>query len=93
MNQRTTTINLKYLLPNQILKFDLPDGSYSVSDIQDYFQFIIKKHKTLTANPPIQIYPNKTKSRIVFKVKTGDKLELLSSETMKLLQKKTQKKR
>ena len=93
LNQRTTTINLKYLLPNQILKFDLPDGSYSVSDIQDYFQFIIKKHKTLTANPPIQIYPNKTKSRIVFKVKTGDKLELLSSETMKLLQKKTQKKR
>ena len=38
-----------------------------------------------TQNPPIQIYPNKIKSIIVFKVKTGCKLELLSPETMKLL--------
>ena len=66
-------------------KFDLLDGSYSISDIQDYFEFIIKKHETLTENPPIQIYPNKIKNRIVFKVKTGYKLELLSPETMKLL--------
>ena len=65
--------------------FDLPDGSYSISDIQDYFEFIIKKHETLTENPPIQIYPNKIKNRIVFKIKTGYKLELLSPETMKLL--------
>ena len=36
-------------------------------------------------NPPVQIYPNKTKKRIVFKIKTGYKLELLTSETMKLL--------
>ena len=63
----------------------LADGSYSISDIQDYFEFIIKKHETLTENPPIQIYPNKIKNRIVFKVKTGYKLELLSPETMKLL--------
>ena len=65
--------------------FDLPDGSYSIADIQDYFEFIIKKHETLTENPPIQIYPNKIKNRIVFKIKTGCKLELLTSETMKLL--------
>ena len=65
--------------------FDLPDGSYSIADIQDYFEFIIKKHETLTENPPIQIYPNKIKNRIVFKIKTGYKLELLTSETMKLL--------
>ena len=39
--------------------FDLSDGSYSVSDIQDYFEFIIKKHETLTEDPPVQIYPNK----------------------------------
>ena len=65
--------------------FDLPDGSYSIEDIQDYFEFIIKKHETLTENPPVQIYPNKIKNRIVFKIKTGYKLELLSSETMKLL--------
>ena len=63
----------------------MPDGSYSVSDIQDYFEFIIKKHETLTENPPIQIYPNKIKHRIVFKVKAGYKLKLLSLETMKLL--------
>ena len=55
--------------------FDLPDGS-SISDIQDYFEFIIQKHETLTENPPIQIYPNKIKNRIVFKIKTGYKLEL-----------------
>ena len=66
-------------------EFDLPDGSYSISDIQDYFEFIIKKHETLTENPPIQIYPNKIKNRIVFKIKTGYKLELLSPETIKLL--------
>ena len=61
------------------------DDSYSISDIQDYFEFIIKKHETLAENPPIQIYPNKIKNRIVFKVKTGYKLELLSPETMELL--------
>ena len=65
--------------------FDLPDSCYSISDIQDYFEFIIKKHKTLTENPPVQIYPNKIKNRIVFKIKTGYKLELLTPETMKLL--------
>ena len=66
-------------------EFDLPDDSYSISDIQDYFEFIIKKHETLTENPPGQIYTNKIKNKIVFKIKTGYKLELLSSETMKLL--------
>ena len=67
-------------------KFDLPDGSYSIADIQDYFECIIKKHKTLAENPLVQIYPNKIKTRIVFKVKTGYRLELLSLETMKLLE-------
>ena len=65
--------------------FDLPDGSYSISDIQDYFEFVIKKHETLTENPPIQICANEIKNRIVFKIKTGYKLELLTPETMKLL--------
>ena len=58
--------------------FDLPDGSYSIDYIQDYFEFIIKKHETLTDNPPVQIYQNKIKNRIVFKIKTGNKLELLT---------------
>ena len=66
-------------------EFDLPDGSYSIADIHDYFEFIIRKHETLAENPPVQIYPNKIKNRIVFRVKTRYKLELLSLETMKLL--------
>ena len=65
--------------------FDLPNGSYSISDIQDYFEFIIKKHKTLTENPPVEIYVNRIKNRIVFRIKTWYKLELLTPETMKLL--------
>ena len=56
--------------------FDLPDGSYSIADIQDYFEFIIKKHETLTEDPPVEIYLNKIKNRIAFKIKTGYKLEL-----------------
>ena len=50
--------------------FDLPDGCYSIEDIQDYFEFIIKKHETLIENPSIEMYPNKIKNRIVFKIKT-----------------------
>ena len=64
--------------------FDLPDGSYSIEDIQDYFEFIIKKQETLTEDPPVEIYLNKIKNRIVFKIKTGYKLELLTPETMRL---------
>ena len=63
--------------------FNLPDGSYSVFDIQDYFEYIIKKHETIADNPPVQIYANKIKNRIVFKIKTGYKLELLTKEIMR----------
>ena len=63
----------------------MPDGSHSIADIQDYFEFIIKKYETLTENPPVQIYPNKIKNRIAFKIKTGYKLDLLNPETMRLL--------
>ena len=63
----------------------MPDVSYSFSGIQDYFEYIIKKHETIADNPPVQIYVNKIKNRIVFKIKTGYKLELLSEETMQLL--------
>ena len=59
----------------------MPDGSYSISDIQDYFDFFVRKHGTLTENPTVEIYMN----IIVFKIKTSYKLELLSPETMKLL--------
>ena len=64
---------------------NLPNGSYSVSDIQDYFEYSIKKHETIADNPPVQIYVNKIKNRIVFKIKTSYKLEFLTEETMQLL--------
>ena len=67
-------------------EFNSPDGSYSVSDIQDYFEYITKKHGTIADNPPVQIYVNKIKNRIVFKIKTGYKLELLTEETIQLLE-------
>ena len=63
----------------------MPDSSYSIEDTQNYFEFIIKKHETLTENPPVQIYPNKIKNRIVFKMKTGYKSELLTPEEMRSL--------
>ena len=62
----------------------MSDVSYSIADIQDYFEFVIKKHETLTKNPPVEICLNKIKNRIVFTIKTGYKLELLSPGTMKL---------
>ena len=65
--------------------FDFSDGPSSVSNIQDYFEYFIKKHETIAHNPPLQIYVNKIKNRIVFKIKTVYKLELLSKETMQLL--------
>ena len=78
----------KISAPTQNETFEFPDGSYSIHVSQDYFEFIIKKHKTLTQNPPAQIYPNKIKNRVVFKIKTSYKLELLTSETMILLAQK-----
>ena len=65
--------------------YDLPDGLYNIPAIQNYIEYIIKKHETITNTAPILIYANKINSGIVFKIKTGCKLELLSKETMKLL--------
>ena len=66
-------------------KFQLPDWSYSVLDIQDFFEYVIKKHETFADYPPMETYINKTENRITLKTKTGYYLELLTSETMKLL--------
>ena len=80
--------NIKSAYNNDKFKISAPtwnDEFYSIADIQDYFKFIIRKHRTLAENPPVQIYPNKIKKRIVFNIKTGYKLELLSPETMNIL--------
>ena len=66
-------------------EFTLPDGSYSVSDSQDYFEYILKKHAENNNKPSVQIYVNKTENRITFKTKNGYRLERLTKETMKLL--------
>ena len=63
----------------------MPDGSYSIPDIQDYFKYILKKHGENVDNPSIIIYINKIENRISFKIKNGYFLELLTPETMKLL--------
>ena len=67
-------------------EFNLPDGSYSITDIQNYFQYILKKHGKNVDNPSIIIYINKIENRITFKIKSGYYLELLTPETMKLLE-------
>ena len=76
---------LKISAPTWNEEFKLPDGSDSISDIQDYFQYILKKHSESVDNPPIRIYINKIEIRITFKIKSGYYLELLIPETMKLL--------
>ena len=80
-NIRSTYNNNKFKIsvPTWNDTFDLPDGSYSIADIHDYFEFIIKKHETLTENPPVQIYSNKIKNKIVFKIKTGYKIIIVNS--------------
>ena len=73
-------------------EFTLPDGSYSVSDIQDYFEYILKMHGEKINNdkdndknkPSVKIYINRVENRITFKIKSGYSLELLTKETMKL---------
>ena len=65
-----------------IEEFGLPDGSYSILDIQDYFEYILKKQGEKHV---IKIYINKIENRIMFKIKKGYYLELLIPETMKLL--------
>ena len=66
-------------------EFGLPDGLYSISDIQNYFEYIFKKHVENTANPSIRIYINKIENRITLKIKTQYYVKLLTPETMNLL--------
>ena len=74
---------LKVIAPTWNDEFELPDGSYSMSSIQDHIEYI-KKHKTLTTIPPIDVYSKRIHKRLVFKIDNGCKLELQTPETMKL---------
>ena len=75
----------KILAPTWNETFELPDGSYNISEMQDYIEYIIKKHETIGENAPILIYDNTINNRIVSKMRSRYELELLSKETMKLL--------
>ena len=63
----------------------MTDGSYSVSSIQDYFEYILKKHAENIYKHSVKIYINKIENITTFKFKNGCSLELLTPETMKLL--------
>ena len=63
----------------------MPDGFYSVSNIQYYFEYVLKKHGENIDKPSVKIYVHKIENRITFKMKNGYSLELLTTETMKLL--------
>ena len=77
--------NFKISAPTWNGTFDLPDGLYNIRKIQDYIEYIIKKHERIGETAPILIYTNTINNRTVFKIKTRYKLKLLSKETMKLL--------
>ena len=86
--------NIKKLYKNKKFKtsapqwnegFELVDVLYFVSDIQNYFEYIVKKYEAVTNNLSIMIYVNKIENRITFKIKAGYYIEFLTSQTMKLL--------
>ena len=93
-NIKSSNNNNKFIIsaPTQNEEFELPDGSYSVSDIQGYFEYILKKTREKIDNNDndknklsVKIYINKVENRIIFEIKDGCSLELLTKETMKLL--------
>ena len=86
-NIKSTYNNNKFKIsaPTWNVKFELPYGSYFISDIQDYFEYILKKHGEHIDKPSAQIYVNKIENRVTFKIKNGYSFQLLTSETVKLL--------
>ena len=84
-NVKSSYNKFKIAAPTWNDSFDVPDGSYSIAAFQNYFEYIIKKHETITTTSRVIIYVNTINNRIVFKIKLEYKLELLSKETMKLL--------
>ena len=84
MRKQYKNNKLKVITPTWNYEFELPDGSYSVSDIRDYIEYIIKKHEALTTISPIHVYINRINNRLVFEIKGEYKLELQTPETMEL---------
>ena len=84
INSSYNNNKFKISAPTWSDEFELPDPSYSISDIQDYFEYILKKHSESVDDPPIEIFVSKNENRITFKIKNGYYFELLTPETMKL---------
>ena len=87
-NVKSSYNNNKFKIsaPTWSEEFGLPDRSYSVSDIQDYFECILKKQSESVDNPSIRMYINRIENRITFKIKSEYYFELLIPETIKLLE-------
>ena len=77
-NIKSTYNNNKFKIstPTWNDKFELPHGSYSISDIQDFFEYILKQHRKDIDKASVQIYANKIENRVSFKIKNGYSLEL-----------------
>ena len=69
MSYKSNKFKISALTRNEV--FEFPSESYSVSNIEGYFNYIIKNHETVADNPSILIYVNKIENRITFKIKTG----------------------
>ena len=78
-------MEFKISFPTWSDEFELPDGSYLISDIQYYFEYILENHNENVDNPSIRIYVNKIEKKITLEVKNRYYLELLTPETTKLL--------
>ena len=84
-NIKSSYNKVKISAPTWNEKLELPDGSYSVSDVQYYFEYILKKQREDIDKLSGQLYVNKIENRVIFKIKNAYSLELLTPETMRLL--------
>ena len=86
-NVKSTYNNNKFKIsaPTWNETFNLPDGLYNISEIQDYIEYIIKKHETIGENAPILIYANTINNRIVFKIKSRYKLEIIIKRSNEII--------
>ena len=78
----TKTIHLKFLLQFGMMNLICLVDLILFSIYKIILKLSLKNHNIIADNPPVQIYVNKIKSRTVYKIKTGYKLELISKETM-----------
>ena len=85
LNLHVTTINLKLQPQPRMMNLNCLMDHILFQTFKITFEFIIKKRETLVESLTKQIYHNKFKNKIVFKINAGCKLELLSTEIIKLL--------